>query len=126
MCLLTIVSNSAMADWTKIGGDDISTDYVNLATIRENGNIVKMWSLANFSNAQKAYDGRSYKSSKIQSEYDCKEEKKRTVAVTNTSQNMGEGEIIFTGSVTNDWSPIVPDSIAEIKWKIACGVKQSS
>lgn len=123
MWLLAVVSNNAMAEWTRIGGDDTTTDYVNLATIRENGNIVIMWSLANFGTAQKTFDGRSFTSSKTQMEYDCKEEKKRTVAITNTSQYMGEGEVIYTATVTGDWSAIVPDSIAEIKWKIACGVK---
>jgi hypothetical protein len=40
--LLAVLSSSAMAEWIKVGANDNSTIYADPATIRKEGNMVKM------------------------------------------------------------------------------------
>lgn len=45
MLLLTVVSNSAMAEWVLVGGDYAVTYYVDPTTIHKSGNFVRMWDM---------------------------------------------------------------------------------
>ena len=121
--MLLSVSGAASAEWTQSGESDNYILYVDRATIRRNGNFVKMWSLQNFKTVQKsAAGGESYLSVKEQSEYDCKEEKWRLLAFTWFDGKMGNGKVVVSDSDFRDkWSPVGPESIGEILWKIACG-----
>jgi hypothetical protein len=42
MMLLAVVSSSAAAEWVELGSNEISTAYSDPATIRRNGDMVKM------------------------------------------------------------------------------------
>lgn len=121
--ILTLLSTSAFAEWTYVGdADDYSlTMYANLATIRKNGHMVKMWDLSDYKTTIGFSDGKSKLSSKSQVEYDCKEERSRGLALIDTSGHMGEGDVVFNSSNVQNWSPVSPDSIGETLWKIACG-----
>ena len=49
MMLLSVVSSSAVAEWTLVQTGKESNEYVDLATIRTSGNLAKMWTLTNIS-----------------------------------------------------------------------------
>ena len=119
MFLLT--ATAAMAEWTAIAENDELIVYVDTATIRRNGNLVKMWDLRDFKTIQTTASGASFLSSKAQNEYDCKEEKMRLLAFSWFSGQMGRGKVVFSHSDPEKWTPIGPDSIGETFWKIACG-----
>ena len=125
--MLLMTAGTASAEWTIVGdtgdGGDDFIQYVDRATIRRNGNFVKMWGLRDYKTVQTVADN-SFLSSKQQSEYDCKEEKKRILAFTWFSAQMGSGNVVYNTSETSmKWSPIEPESAAETQWKIACGKK---
>ena len=121
MMLVTAVS--ASAEWTAAGDSDRFIQYVDRATIRRNGNFVKMWDLADFKTVQ-TVAGDSYLSQKIQSEYDCKEKKSQYLAFTWFDGQMGNGKVVVSnGDVRGEWRPIAPGSSGEALWKIACGKK---
>lgn len=118
MVVLAVVSNSAMAEWVKIGSGGGSTSYADPTTIRKNGNMVKMWSLSDYVTPT----GRlSYMSSKTLDEYDCKEEQSRMLTSSVFSRNMGEGEVVFAGPGDLRWVPVAPGSEAKVLWNFACG-----
>ena len=75
--MLLVTAGAACAEWTRVGysgdGADEFIIYVDRATIRRNGNFVKMWGLQDFKTMQKDAAGKSYLSSKGQEVYDCKE-----------------------------------------------------
>ena len=119
--MLLVTAIAASAEWTIAGGNNRYIQYVDTATIRRNGNLVKMWDLADFKRLQKSAAGMSYLSDKSQSEYDCKEEKQRMLALTNFSGKMGSGKVVASNYDPSEWRPIAPESIGEILWKIACG-----
>jgi hypothetical protein len=120
MLLLAVVSNSAIAEWIWISRTGKDNTYIDPATIRKDGNRVKMWSMWSLLNAQIA-KGNPYKSIKEQSEYDCKEDQSRVLYLTFHSENMGVGNVVYTISKPNKWEPVVPGSAVEVQWKIACG-----
>lgn len=81
MVLLAAVSSSAMAGWVRVSEseDENITVYVNPNTIRKVGNNVKMWELGDYKTAKDSGVGTQYMSVKGQAEYNCKEEKYRTL-----------------------------------------------
>ena len=118
--MLLVTAGGASAEWTRVGGNDDYIQYVDRATIRRNGNLVKMWDLKDYKTVQ-TFAGDSYLSDKTQSEYDCKEEKLRMLALLFFSGQMGNGKVVYANSDGGKWSPIGPDSVAEAMWNIACG-----
>ena len=121
--MLLVTAGAASAEWTRAGSNDDFIYYVDRATIRRNGNLVKMWILRDFKSAQK-HDGTPYLSERGQNEYDCKEENYRILAFTFFAGKMGDGKVVYNTSKTSmKWSPIAPGSVAETLWKIACGKK---
>ena len=122
--MLLVTAGAANAGWTIVGdtGDDGDAfiQYVDRATIRRNGNFVKMWDLKNYKTVQ-TNAGYSYLLSMTQREFDCKEEKLRILALTWFSGQMGNGNPVYSGSDPEKWSPVYPGSIGESTWKIACG-----
>jgi hypothetical protein len=120
--LLFLSSSPVYAEWVAIvaNGEAGVTVYVDPATIRRNSNLVKMWQLSDFKTAQTIVND-SYLSFKMLSEYDCAEERTRSLALTNFSRNMGAGKVIVSASDEGRWEPVRPDSIAERLWRFACG-----
>lgn len=120
MLILAVVSSNATAEWIDVGGNDYSTIFADPATIRKVGNYEEMLSLYDTDIAE-VVGKISFKSSKSLDEYDCKEKQLRTLAFYWYSGNMGEGKILYSNTVANNWNPDVPKSINETLWKIACG-----
>lgn len=122
--LLAAFSGSAVAAWVAIGGDDTVTLYADPATIRKTGHIVKMWYLMDFKTLQTEAGLSAFLSSKDQSEYDCKEERTRTLYFTNHTGKMGKGITSYISTAPDlDWKPVAPESLREAVWKFACGKK---
>jgi hypothetical protein len=120
--MLLMTAGAASAEWTRIGENDRFVQYVDRATIRRNGDFVKMWDLSDYKALQKSAAGESYLSEKIQNEYDCKEEKRRLLAYAFYDKTMGDGKVVTSNSnVKSEWEPNYPGSIGETLWKIACG-----
>ena len=124
LVLVMLIASPAWAEWTPIDNNDEFTSYVDRATIRRNGNFVKMWNMQDFKTVRKSASNDSYLSSKAQWEYDCKEERKRMLAFYWFSGQMGSGTVVYSDSdLENKWSPISPYSLGETIWKVACGKK---
>ena len=118
--LLAVFSMSVMAEWTRVSGDNDSTAYADLATIRKAGNKVKMWDLADFKVVQTT-DGKRYLSMESQSEYDCKEETSRTLTFVWYSKNMAAGKAVYnSGNIHGEFEPVIPGSYGDIFFKLAC------
>lgn len=119
MLLLTVVSNSVVAEWVNVGSNENTAIYVDPSTAQRAGNMATMWHLTDFKIAQQDM-GEKYMSTKDQNEYDCKEVKLRRRASSQHSKNMGGGKVVYSDSYTTKWKPVPPDSGVEILWKFAC------
>ena len=111
-----------MAQWLAVASATGRVYYTNPKTIRKSDNKVKMWSLIDYNLVQAVSADTKFLSQKSQQEYDCKEEKRRTLYFSWHSENMGKGEIVYIDNkLDNNWSPVPPESTDEILWKFACG-----
>ena len=122
--MLLVTAGAAMGEWTFAANSEKVVLYVDRATIRRNGNLVKMWDLADLKTVQTGPGGESFLSLKTQEEYDCKEERSRQLAFTWFSGQLGGGKVVYSNdNVKDEWSPISPRSTRQTQWKIACGKK---
>ena len=120
--LLMAVSAGAMAEWTKIGGTANYDEYADLSTIRKSGGTAKMWVLTDYKKAQTTHNGKSFLSIMVRHEYDCNEEKIRSLSLYGYEGNMKNGDKVG-GDDTGEWKSILPESVGEAHFKIACGAK---
>jgi hypothetical protein len=120
--VLAILSGSAVAEWTQVGRTSSVTAYADFSTIRKKGHTAKMWSLYDFAAPFKLDpETSSASSAKGLTEYDCKDERDRTVFYAYFSDQMGRGNAVFTKNEVMDWQPTIPQSFGRALWEIACG-----
>jgi hypothetical protein len=122
---------SVISEWVEVfaqHNDDISiasdinpayTAYVNISTLRKEDDIVRMWSLIDFSRP-KNITGKPYLSVRSLDEYDCKERQSRSLSYSYSTGNMGDGEVIVRGALPTDWYPIEPVALAKVLFNAAC------
>ena len=122
LSFLVVTSGPAYAEWIKVSDTDETgkTVYVDPATIRRNSNLVKMWQFYDYKTVQ-TVGGNRFLTAKEQWEFDCAEGRSRVVARKEFSGNMGSGTMVFTNSQVGKWLPIMPDSIGQTVWNVACG-----
>ena len=122
LTLLLLSNGPAYGEWVAIGSSESLggyTVYVNADTIRRNGDLVKVWSLTDYTTIQ-TVAGRSFLSSKVQNEFDCADERQRERAVTWFSGNMGNGNGVWTSFDETPWRPVAPGSVGQGVWDFAC------
>ena len=121
-------SGPAYAEWTKLDvyreGDEksIQYHYADLDRIRRTEHLANMWTLYDLSTAG-TFSGKPYFSIKQQIQYDCQQGLSQTVAIYAYSGKMGKGSIVELGTEPQKWQPVIPDSVGEEQWKVACGKK---
>ena len=122
LSFLVVTSGPAYAEWVKVSDTDETgkTVYVDPATIRRNSNLVKMWQFYDYKTVQ-TVGGNRFLTAKEQWEFDCAEGRSRVVARKEFSGNMGSGTMVFTNSEVGKWTPVIPGSIGQAVWDVACG-----
>ena len=124
LTLLFLISSPAYADWVAVGGklEAGMGAYADSATMRREGDLVKMEVLFDFKTIQ-TNASVSYLSAKAQMEYDCAEQRFRGFTVMYFSGNMGSGKLLDHSSGKGKWLPVSPGSLDQTLWKVACGKK---
>ena len=116
--VLAVVSSSAMAEWVGVGKKENFFSYVDSATIRKSGNMVKIWSLHDYKTAQGSIP---YMSTTLEREFDCIKKQGRQLFLVFYSKNMGRGGSIWKDTEPRNWLPVVLGTIKETVWEFACG-----
>ncbi len=120
---LLVSSGPACAEWMSLGASDSGTTvYADPATIRREGDQVKMLVLFDFKTKQTKADV-SYLSAQAQMEYDCAEQRFEGHAVLYFSGNMGNGQLLDRSSGKGKRLRVSPGSLDHDLWKLACGKK---
>ena len=102
--LLIAVASPVWAEWSKIFHEvDGKTLYIDLSTIRKNGQFVKVWELVDFKEMELGISSAAFLK-----EYDCKEERERILSSNPFSGKMGSGDRILL-RVPNEWQFILPN-----------------
>lgn len=116
-------AQSTRLEWVKVAGTagpDAYDTYVDVATIRRNGKLAKMWHLHDFKTGRLAL-GKTYCSAKNWVEYDLENARRRTLYFSWNTGPMGEGDTVYRMDEPSAWRPLLPGSIAQTLSKIASG-----
>ena len=119
--LLLMVSTSVFAEWTRVteSADGDITAYADSETIKRKGSKVKMWSMNDYKTVH-SLDNGGYLSGASYDEYDCKGGTKRMLDLYLYSGNMRQGDIVYSSTTKDEAISILPGSILESLFKIAC------
>lgn len=122
--IMSLGAGRVSAEWVDVAGKlekdlPIYTVYVDTDSIQRDHEIVALWALFDYVSIQSIVGG-PWLSSKTRREYDCTEERVRLVGYMTFTGNMGSGEAVYTNSSESAWEPIVPDSIDQQLWVVAC------
>ena len=118
--VLLLISAPAWAEWTLVGGNDLSVTYADLGTIRKSAGSVEMSTMVDFKNAQRAPYGPEYLSLKGRQEYDCDGGRTRVLSFARYAGQMGSEDVVATHAGPDEWILVPPGSVTKAIWKIAC------
>ena len=112
------MSTAGQAEWSYIGSSTHGTDeYIDFSTIRKTPNGYRVWGIHDYKTRHR--DGNL--SNKWISEYDCKDERVRSLQEMHYSGHMGEGEIMYSSRTPGNWQYVSPESMGAIDHKLVCG-----
>ena len=119
--LLTTISSHAVAEWINISANsNVSTIYVDPATIQKSDDRTKMWILFDYRKAI-IESGDKIMSIKKREEYDCNKSQARLLYISKHSGRFTEGKVVYVNDIPyNVWIPVIPSSISEDLWRYAC------
>ena len=124
LMLLAVVSTSAAVEWPVwdvVDNNEATIIYADTTTIRNTGNVAQMWNLFDFKTGKVLSGVKETLSFKKEQEYDCNNQRARTLYISWHSGHMGGGEIIGSDSNPGSWRPVLLGTSLERLWKIACG-----
>lgn len=114
-----IFSATVAAAWVKVGEDVNYEAFIAPDNIRITGNFRKAWLIRNLMAKEKAGQ-----SERLQMEYDCREERERTLYWSVHSSRFAGNELLEIDTEETRWSPVPPYTIEWDILKIVCS-KQS-
>ncbi|WP_194722778.1 surface-adhesin E family protein [Noviherbaspirillum malthae] len=117
--MLLAACGLASAKWIKVAETEGDTFYYESSMVRKAGKYMRLWHLIDHSEVKLAARG-PYKSSKVQIELECRENRWRVTYLTYHSERMGAGSLLDSFFDPNAvWEPMVPNSPIE---KISEGI----
>jgi len=114
------------AEWNLLVDDEKISYWIDRNSIRKAGAISKVWTMTSHSALKVNKSGYRYKSTKSLYAYDCNNEVMALLSLVFHANSMGTGEVLQSWTYTSneiEWDHIVPNTVSELEWKIACGKK---
>lgn len=121
MLMLTCLISRAEWEVTSVASEQVI--YHDKQSKKSRGNIVRMWTLADFPEARSENFG-NFLSMKTLDAFDCSEKTHALVRAMFYTEKLGTGSVIHSVQVKEkdlEWLAIKPESVAEDEWEIACG-----
>ena len=123
LATLILLSAPAAAAWVKVDAHGGIRFFVDPATLRRAGDVVKVWELVDFRSTQVRPDLKPFRSIRRLAEYDCRDDVSRQVTLSLHAGNMALGEIVHADADYGLWRPVPPGTAAENVLKMVCGRK---
>ena len=119
--LLSLVCFAANAEWIEINKSPTGdTTYVDPATKKRKGNIVRIWGLEVYGEPILLSGMKPARSIKSQVAYNCDDDTFQILYLVAYPDNMGLKQSLFTIDTPDKWKPIPPDSVADTILRFAC------
>jgi hypothetical protein len=98
--LFALIAAPALAGWERMAENDDVTYYIDPATARKDGDFRKVWKILDLK--QKGKSGEMSRKTLI--EYDCKEDRSRTLSYSLYSEPMSGGNLILSNDYYSRWA----------------------
>ena len=109
--LLCNSSAHANNTWTAVGLFDIGTFYVDLDTVTRAGDHRKVWTALDYRTPQtNQHSKKPYKSTRMQMEFDCKDQTVRSLSLSYHTGVRLSGEVLSTEGVIGPFEPVPPET----------------
>lgn len=123
LALFAMVATPASAEWVKMYEGNLGTSYIDLVTIKQNGNFAQVLQIQDLNEAGRAGE----MSRQLLVEYDCKEHRTRVLSYSAHSGAMATGRSLvsenFSESNPGPWGLTPPKSPAETISRNVCSVQ---
>jgi len=125
MLALALLSGTAFAEWIEVQAfDDGMRVFADPASARRSGQTAKVTHLVRWSEPQLEPGSPPYRSTVVQTRYDCVAKREKYLASTSYSGPMGDGAtIIEDDDEADSWYSISEASMEDKLWKMACAAR---
>ena len=106
--------------WSSAGLHDLGIYYYDASAIEHQGDRRKVWTMLDYRDAQKNKQGQSFKSTRAQMEFDCKDKRVRALTVSFHSGSRLSGEVLVSEGVFQDWMGVPPSTPMANIMKAVC------
>ena len=113
---LLLFATHVSAAWQIINRSDGVTYYIDIATVRKDGNVRRSWQLGDF----KVRDSDGALSYRGLVEYDCKEELVRLRSYALFAGHMANGKLLYISEKVEGWMAVAPETVGETQFKYVC------
>ena len=103
LSLLLSAAGSHAANWRSAGLHDLGIYYYDNSSIEHQGDRHRAWTMLDYREPQKNKQGQSFKSTRAQMEFDCKDKRVRALTVSFHSGAKLSGEVLVSEGVFQDW-----------------------
>ena len=103
-------------NWTEYSESDSAVNYIDLTTLRINGEMRRVWELQDLKTRHP--DGEM--SRRYLTETDCKEERYRILGNSEHPQPMAGGAPLFSSQKPGEWRYIAPGTVTAIVLRLVC------
>jgi hypothetical protein len=114
--LIALVTAPAWAEWVKVVDLDKATFYLDPTTIRKDGYLRRVWTVQDLKERYQTGE----LSRRILKEYDCKNERSRSIVLSLHAGPMVTGNLVDSTDSPSDWSAIPPQTPGSAILKIVC------
>lgn len=125
LALLVLMGVPAWAGWQIVGSNGASDLFADNGPVRREGDKVRMWDMIDYRELQERA-GVSYRSMKVEVEYDCAVRRFRNLSATLHAGRLAEGEPVATYARADAWQEIQAGSGIELLAKFACDKLQKA
>ena len=113
---LMLVTGSAFAEWVKVTEAANANFYIDVDTIRKDGDLRKVWALADLK--QRGKDDEI--STRTRFEFDCKEDRRRNLSSSTHSAPMANGTTLTQLNEVGAWRDVAPNTVYAGILKMVC------
>jgi hypothetical protein len=108
------------AQWSSAGLHDLGIYYYDSSTIEHQGDRHRAWTMLDYREPHKNKQGQSFKSTRAQMEFDCKDKRVRALTVSFHSGPRLTGEVLASEGVFQDWMGVPPSTPMANIMKAVC------
>jgi hypothetical protein len=119
LLITMLLSQPVWAEWIPLAETSSGIHYVDPLSVRKTPNGRRMWTLLDHDLSKKGVKG-PFPSEASLMEFDCTNERSRTLQSALYSRPLGRGEVLSTHNIPSQWLVASPGALAGALLDLAC------